>query len=320
MLPSYRMLFIRNFLKYRGGHQKVFDYFTHVADSRLFEPVVYFTPNSVLDSSNPWIAAGIQSEPAICDADCYFLAGMDWDWVDNAGIDLTGKPVINLIQGFGWADPKNIGYRQLVRPATRICVSDELAQALNATQAVNGAVYSIPNGVPLADLAPLAATPRAHDVFVAGFKNPHIATEIAAELRTHDLDVDLATALIPKAEFLSRLSQARVAVLIPHPNEGFGLFAIEAMTVQTAVVIPDCLGNRSFCRHEETCLVPAYQNPAMAAAALRLCREGDLRQRLIDRAMHEVEFYNLDRERRAFMPILESVAASARHNPAIATG
>ena len=39
------------------------------------------------------------------------------------------------------------------------------------------------------------------------------------------------------------------------------------MAHRTLVVCPDCVGNRNFCLHQDTCLRPAYDDAALLAAA-----------------------------------------------------
>src|SRR5262249_3269937 len=129
---SRTMRFVRNFAQFRGGHLKVFDYFNHVAQSGRFTPVLTLTGRSLKDDTNPWVRAGIPFSETFGSADAYFVGGMDWDMLDQAGVVLEGRPVINLVQHVRHALPTDIRHRFLRRPALRICVSEEVSDALRA--------------------------------------------------------------------------------------------------------------------------------------------------------------------------------------------
>ncbi len=300
------MLFVRDFRAMQGGHLKVFDYYQHAAAGGAVRPLLFMTPDSLRDQTNPWFAAGVAEQAALLPADSYFLAGLDWELLDRAGIDPGGKPTVNLVQHFRHTDPADPRYRYLRRPALRICVSAELADAVRASGMANGPVVAVPNGVDLTGLAPYRGRAKTCDAFVAGLKNPELAAAVGAELARHGLCVDVALELRPRAEFLARLAAARVAVLLPIAGEGFFLPALEAMALGSAVVVPDCGGNRGFCRDGETALVPPYSAAGLSAAALALWREPARRERLVAAGNEQARAHGLDRERAAFARLLQA--------------
>jgi hypothetical protein len=301
------MLFVRDFTGFRGGHLKVFDYYNHVAASRRIRPLIYMTERSLRDATNPWYSAGIEPEPTIAEADFYFVAGLDWVLLDNAGIDLSSKPVINLIQAFGPADPNNFRYQYLRRKALRICVGDELTAAVRKTGRANGEVICIPNGIDLLTLTQFVTSEKRRDVFIAGLKNPSMATQISQALVHRGLDVDVSVVQIAREDFLLRLAAARIALLLPEQIEAFPLFALEAMAVGTAVVIPDCVGNRSYCLNDETSVMPPYDETSLMAAVTDLCADSARQRRLVQNGLATARAHSLDRERQRFLLVLDSL-------------
>jgi hypothetical protein len=304
MLPT--MLFLRDFTAFRGGSLKVFDYFNHAAASQRIRPLIYMTDRTGRESTNPWVSAGILGIPKITAADSYFVAGLDWGFLDEAGIDVTSKPVINLIQGFGYADPENIQYQYLLRKALRICVGPEIADAVRKTGRVNGELVCIPNCTDLSALSDYLVTEKRRDVFIAGFKNPPMAEQIGQALLGRGLDIDTSFQLIPRKDFLTRMAAARIALLLPQKVEAFPLFALEAMALKSAVVIPDCVGNRSYCRNDETCVVAQYDQASLARAAIELLADPGRQKRLVDAALLTAQAHSLDRERSQFYSILDT--------------
>jgi hypothetical protein len=299
------LLFRRDFHGLTGGHLKVWHYFRHALESRRFVPRVFLTPASERGPGNPWCGG---AEPALgawnpAAAAAGFVAGLDWIDVP----DPCPAPVINLVQGVRHATADDPRRRFLARRAVRICVSAEVADAIRGTGEVNGPVHVIPNALDLADLPPAPAD-RDIDVVVAGLKNPALARGVARELVAAGLRVECLMAPLPRPEFLAKLGRARVAVTLPLECEGFFLPALEAMAMGCLVVCPDCVGNRGFCRDGETAFRPAATLDALVAAArAAVAADPAAARALRSAAAAEVERHGLDRERRAFLAILDGV-------------
>lgn len=303
--PDRVILFRRDFHGLTGGHLKVRHYFGHAEHSSRFRPRVFFTPESIRGPDNPW--HGI--EPSPCDtwqpelADVLFVAGMDWEAVP----DTLQVPVINLIQGVRHADPGDPRRAFLARPATRICVSDEVAEAVLATGLVNGPVHVIPNGIDFHDL-PEPARRREIPVLIAGAKNPAFARAVAGRLAAAGIEADCLLEPLPRPAFLERLARARVALTLPLAREGFFLPALEAMAVGAVVVCPDCIGNRGFCRDGETAFRPSYGLDDVVAATIGSARMSDTEAAAMQAAAaEEVRKHGLQGERSAFLRILDAV-------------
>lgn len=301
------LAFHRDFRRFSGGHLKVWDYFQHTKASGIFEPVMYLIADSLRDASNPWVANGerISEGWNPREADALFLAGEDWLAVPDA----CDTPVVNLIQGLRHASPEDPRRAFLRRPATRLCVSQQVADAILATGLVNGPVVTIPAGVDTASF-PAPTAPRDIPVLVAGLKKPALAKSLSEILSSHGVEHVCLTEMLPRADFLGLLSRARVTVFLPQTEEGFYLPALEGMAMETLVVCPDCIGNRSFCVDRTTCLVPEYATVPLVAACLAALQMG---RQDIDRLQRngrlQAESHALSMERRRYLEVLHSLVA-----------
>lgn len=298
------LLFRRDFRGLSGGHLKVRHYFAHAEHSVRFRPRIFFSPESLRGPENPW--HGI-APPALDvwrpeEAAALFVAGLDWQAVPMP----CRVPVVNLIQGVRHAHTKDPRRAFLRRPAVRICVSAEVAEAITATGEVNGPVHVIPNGI---DLESIPTAPmRDIGVLIAGMKNPAFAAAVAERLAAAGVAADVMVDRLPRPAFLARLSRARVVVTLPLEVEGFFLPALEAMAAGAVVVCPDCTGNRGFCRDRITGFRPGYtlgEVSAATLAAIRLAPDEDAALRAA--AVAEAKSHRLDAERAAFLHILDAV-------------
>lgn len=300
------VFFYRDFRRFTGGHLKVWDYFNHVLSSSDHRPYIRFSPETVWDRTNPWLAyrrSGMEGAPA--QPDVRFLAGMDWTTLPPAERDAPPQPVINFIQHVRHATPGDKRHPFLRHPAIRVCVSEEVSEAVRAAGA-RGPVFTIRNGIDLSELRAPAA--KSHDLFIGALKQRKLGGELLGRLKRSARRIDFLDRQVPRAEFLQRVARARVAVLLPDPEEGFYLPAIEAMAVGSTVVCPDCVGNREFCLPDVNCYRPehevgAIETAARAALALSPAEEARLR----DAARGTAERYSLEEERRAFLELLGQV-------------
>ncbi len=299
------VLFRRRYLAYAGGHGKVWDYFQHFMSSGLYEPLIHFTPDSVMDDSNPWRALPehivTRWEPAR--ADLLFVEGGDWEDVPS---DLPGEiPIINLVQHVRHADPRQPRYQYLPRRAIRICVSAQVSTAILATGKVRGPVFTIPCGIdlPIPDAGRLA-TPADGKVVIGALKDPAVGLRLADSLRRRGIEVDLLVDLLPRLEFLSHLAEAGIVVLLPQRTEGFYLPGLEAMALGVPVIMPDCIGNREYARHGENCFIADLDGVAIA---IRLLRSGDTAVRMAAAGKETAGRYTLAREGQEFARLLQGV-------------
>jgi glycosyl transferase family 1 len=305
------VLFHRDFQRFQGGHLKVFHYFEHVRSSPSHDARIRFTADSVWDATNPWsglreTVIGPQESAA---ADVLFLAGMDWRSLDPGQRASSRLPIVNLIQDFRPTRTTAPLHEFLAHPAIRICVSVEIQEALQGIGSVAGPIFTVPIGIDLQKLpAPRAAHERDLDCVVLAVKDPRLGAGIAERLTRAGQRVLLVDRPIARDELLQAMARARVAVHLPASVEGAYMPALESMALGALVVCPDCIGNRSFCRDGDTCLVPARGKRAIVKAALSaLAASPEELEPMLARARGEAVAHGLASERRRFLEILERV-------------
>jgi hypothetical protein len=303
-LPLRRVLFYRDFQVFSGGHQKVADYYGHLVASKEFEPSIGFSDSSVWDQSNPWLGCD-SVDYAPLKYDYVFLAGMDWQ--KYLSVDRPhNQPVINLIQHVRHADPSQDVFPYLKQRAVRICVSKQVANAIESTGQVNGPVFTFPNGVEL----PLLHPQRTRDVIVLGIKQPALARELYDQLVAAGLSVLCIDKQVPRPQLFELMSSSRVAVLLPHTTEGFYLPALEAMNYCDMVVVPDCVGNRDFCKDGKNCIMPNYNREAILAStmhAIELLQNEHVLTEFKRNMRQTVQQYSLENERKAFLDLMKNL-------------
>ena len=298
------MLFVRTYNGMLGGHLKVFDYLHHVAASDIFEPVLYLTPESTASPAE-YLPDVVRTVRTPIEADAYFVAGFNWRILDEAGVNLAERPVVNLIQGLRHALPGDPRGAYLPRPALRVCVSPAVFAAVEATGLANGPLVSIPNGIDLQSLAAFKTAKR-DCVFIAAAKNPQLAHELAQLLARDSIAADVSYELIEREAFLARMAACAIAVTLPAPDEGFLLPALEAMALECAVVLPQCEGAASYAIDGKTCLSPQYSAQALAACVRLLRANSALAAGLRHAATLMAAEHSLQREREQFIGALRA--------------
>lgn len=309
---SKRVLFYRDYQRFQGGHLKVWHYFNHLQSTTTYLPHIYFSPNSLEDASNPWNSSSklIQWQPET--ADILFLAGLDWGAVLNHPAYLARKakiPVINLIQGLSHADPTDLKFNFLRERAIRICVSQQVADAIQATEQVNGPVFTIPNGIDLSSLPQvLDDTKKNIDLLIVAIKKPQLGLDLEQQLKNKYVTIKTISKLVPRVEFLSLLSRAKRVLCLPHVAEGFYLPALEAMALGAIVICPDCIGNRSFCLDQYTCLLPNYETTDILQAVDKAnALTEQQRQMIMKNAKEQIQIHSLEQEARQFLAIMSDL-------------
>ena len=102
--------------------------------------------------------------------------------------------------------------------------------------------------------------------------------------------------------------KSRIAVCLPHAEEGFYLPALEAMASGCIVVTLDCVGNRGVCRHGDNCLVvepnaESLLDMTRRARTLSASERGSMHRRARDTAAS----HSLGAERARFHAVLGDV-------------
>jgi glycosyltransferase involved in cell wall biosynthesis len=300
-----KIFFHRDYHKFSGGHLKVWDYFSHAQSSEKLQPLIYFTPTSVWDDSNPWKNSkhSLLKSWDPTQADVLFVAGFDWMTLP----ELPNIPVVNLIQGLSHAFPNDPKYCFLSRKAIRICVSEEVSAAIKSTGIVNGPVITIPNGLDTS-LFPPPSNFRNIPLLIAGMKNPQLARTLSERLVQSGIPNHCQTEHLSRQDFLALLGRSKRAVFLPCEQEGFYLPAIEGMAMGAVVICPDCVGNRSFCLDGLNCFRPNYSLDSIMSGvhiAIQQSQEQEVLMKF--QAMVQVKKHDLLSERRAFLKILETI-------------
>lgn len=294
-----KILFVRKFKKPSGGQFKVRDYFRHCLAHPQLEPHLYLTPDSNEHEARAFWEfvprSNIVDKPALEDYDLLFLAGRDWEYLP--AIPARAR-VLNYIQHVKHAERTDKRFAHLSRPAWRICVSEEVAAAI-APHAV-GEIHVIKNGIPL-ELFPASCEKQKGSIFIWARKNPALGERLFQALHAQGVQAELLIDLIPREQFAQRLQTSEIFVALPHETEGFYLPALEAMAAGCAVICSDAVGNRGFCRHGETCLMPAFNDAAAHLDMIaRLRDDAALSEKLRGNGMKLAQEYALSCEREAF--------------------
>ena len=305
------VLFYRNFKKYQGGHLKVWDYFLHVLSSPNHTAKVRFSSNSVWDERNPWrdmrdhtIGPDTPANP-----DILFLDGRDWESLSEEERDSSRIPIINFIQHVRHGFKDNPRYAFLKHRAIRICNSEETAESIRSTGRVNGPIFTIPYGLELECFPkPIPFAEKDLDFLIVAIKQPKMGRRLRRLLWRPGRRNHLLADPVLRPDFLDLLNRARVSVFLPHQTEGFYIPALEGMGLDTLVVCPDCVGNRSFCLPARNCFRPKLSTGAVrvAAEAARRLAPSEVSTCLAN-ARETFARHDLMKERRDFLEILNQV-------------
>ncbi len=312
-----KVWFHREYAQFTGGHLKHSHYVGHVATMRGFTPRITFSRHSAGELLSEerrqlWPLSVVRDVPnwGPRAGDVLFVAGTDWRYLGTFGLDRLPNPIINLIQHVRHAHADTELYEYLAQKAIRICVSQEVADAICATGRVQGPVFVIPNGTDI-EPDPLRLKhlrDRKMPVVVVAYKRPDLAQPLCGHLAAANIEHLALTRLQKRGDFLDALAESRVAVCLPHVEEGFYLPALEAMGMGCLLVTLDCVGNRGFCRDEENCLVAAPTTESLVAATERaLCLPQPQQKEFLQRSLETVRTYTLAAERQRFQALLSDV-------------
>ena len=325
--------FHRSLDRLTGGQVKHAHYFDHVRRLPGFRPRISFTANAPGTSPTPdqdrlWPAARAFRTPFWTPrkGDVFFLAGLDWRYLAQSGMEDCANPRINLVQHVRHRDPDTELRGYLKMRAVRICVSREVAEAIESTGQVNGPVFTIPNAVDVrlqgparrgpgwrSGLKPWALAQRRRQVpatLIIGYKSPQLAQDLAQSLHSNGVRHRLLLDFLPRHRFLAALVASSVAVCLPHPEEGFYLPALEAMATGCVAITLDCVGNRGFCRHQSNCFIAKPTVESLSAAVQEaLNQPPDRREAMLRQAGLTAGRHSLAAERSRFHALLKDIGS-----------
>ena len=309
--------FYRDHSGFSGGELKHSHYFDHVRHLPGFAPRITFSDEPASASLGRqrrclWpVDAAPHWEPD--GRDVLFVAGLDWRYLVESGLDTLPNPRINLVQHVRHAYKGTERYSYLAMKAIRICVSQEVADAISATRRVNGPVLTIPNGTDLESLtlsrSSLAGRPaRRHLVTIVGYKRPDLARALSDRLHEDGIPHMTLTELLERSAFLSFLTESEIVVCLPHVEEGFYLPALEGMASGCLVVTLDCIGNRGFCHDEVNCFIARDDTDSLIQATKQAVRMATTeREGMLSRAKNTVVEHALHTERKRFHTVLQDI-------------
>ena len=321
--------FWRDYQRLTGGHLKHAHYFDHVQHTQGFAPKLTLASEALSATRErerrelwPVPPENLAAQWVPVPRDVLFLAGTDWRYLKEAGLEHVANPRVNLIQGVRHAHVGSELYGYLRHQAVRVCVSGEVADAIVATGCANGPVLTIPNGTDVLDVVKQPRR-RRHEqggpptILLVGSKRPALAAALSRRLDEAGIAHRALTDFRPRPAFLHALAQCDVAICLPLDQEGFYLPALEAMAFDCLTVTLDCIGNRGFCRHGQNCLVATDNVEALAhttRTALHM-REAERRRMLAD-ARKTVAAHSLEAERCRFQAVLRDIDR-LWHSPAL---
>ena len=303
--------FHRDYQRLTGGHVKHAHYFGHVRAFAGFEPVMTFAgpppaPALRRERDRLWDARScVAPHWRPVGDDVLFVAGTDWRYVDARCLGELPHPRINLVQHVRHALPGTELHGYLARRAVRICVSEEVADAVRGTGRANGPVIAIPNGT---ELSPFGRPDRrTNPVTVVAYKRPALARELSDALHARGIAHRTVYDFIDRDAFLALMADSRIAVCLPRPEEGFYLPALEAMAAGCTVVTMDCIGNRGVCRAGDNCLLGRDADTLADAVAEAESMPPERHARMRLRANATVAEHSLATERARFHSILADI-------------
>lgn len=289
--------------------------FPCVADKIIIssQQVIEDLPNLPISQNFPHNAGEIPAPSNNSSGDILFLAGLDWLRLPEEKRRNSPVPIINLIQGFRHADPDHPCYGFLQYPAIRICVSQEIKVAIEATGRPQGEIFVIPNGIDLekfrypTPIDHLKPVDRPNQVTIVALKQPQLARQLKLQLQTTfpEIQIKMIDTFLPRHEFIQCLRESPITIFLPLATEGFYLPALEGMAAGTLVICPDCVGNRSFCLDNWNCWRPEYKLANIFQAVEQaLIADPSQRQEIHSHAQLTVAKHDLIAERQAFLEIL----------------
>ena len=316
-----KVWFHRGYKTVTGGSIKHSHYFEHVLRMPGFAPKIVLMGEPANESYArtlrqlwPERDSAVVSRWEPGPRDLFFLAGVDWRYPAKFGLDSLPNPRINLVQHVRHAHEGTELYGYLAERAVRICVSQEVADAISATGRTNGPILTIPNGIdatpfePAGEGSPAGFEKRRLPITIVGYKSPELARGLSERLDAERIEHLLLTEFVDRDTFFGLLAESRVAVCLPHVEEGFYLPALEAMASGCLTVTLDCVGNRGFCRHDENCLIAEHSPESLLhVTKSALAMSAPERGRLHRQARDTAAGHSLEVERERFHAILGDI-------------
>ena len=166
----------------------------------------------------------------------------------------------------------------------------------------------LPNGVGINDEANKLKENKTIDILIVGNKNPDLAHQIFLKIKKDNIHVDIIDGWISKKDFQNKLAKSHISVHLPKIVEEHYIPGVEAMMLESLVIIPDCVGNRSYSKHMKTCFITEYSLDGMLIAIEYMLKLNDEeKQNILLNAIKSSEVFLLNKEKSALYKILNFV-------------
>jgi hypothetical protein len=294
----------------RGAHHKTFDFFNHIKNFENYKPVIYFDEDSIWDENLPWFDC-FEVMPTIkelkTEPDILFLnSGKDWIKYSAQKTIPDSMPIISPVNNFRAVKPGHKSYDFLSRKAIRLCPSRELYEATYSHPDTNGETIFLPNGVGIFEEAQNLTHKKIYDILIVGNKNPTMASQLLMKLTHLNLKIEVIDGWIGKQEFQIKLAQSHLSVHLPKQVEEHYIPGVEAMMLDSLVIIPDCVGNRSYSKHMETCFVSAYDVESMVNSISSVFNlNTETKKQILNNAKNESTLFSLENESKVILSALK---------------
>ena len=147
---------------------------------------------------------------------------------------------------------------------------------------------------------------KKYDILIVGNKNPIMARELLSEIKHLNVNIEVIDSWISKKEFQIKLAQSHMSVHLPKKIEEHYIPGVEAMMLDSLVIIPDCIGNRSYSKHNETCYISEYNIESMAKTIYSMIDISEnLKKQLLKNAKKESKLFTLENERDVILRALK---------------
>lgn len=298
----------------RGAHHKTYDFYHHIRGFSGYKPIIFFDKTSLWEANIPWFPM-FDKMPTLDDLrgepDILFLnSGKDWIKYSANRKILENTPIVSPVNNFRAVNSKHKSFRFLNRKAIRLCPSLELYEAVRQHPNTNGQTIYLPNGVGITEEAEQLKKNKQIDVLVVGNKNPDMAKLIGNKVNKTNLKIDIIDKWISKEEFQKKLALSRISVHCPKAIEEHYIPGVEAMMLDSLVIIPDCVGNRSYSIDKKTCLLSSYDLTGLTAALSTVLEMSDDERNIILRnARESSKVFEIQKEKEQLLKILNSCSS-----------
>jgi hypothetical protein len=312
MKKNKTILFYQHFGKnteVRGAHFKSFDFFNHINSFDGYDAIIAFDRTSEWNSTLPWFNL-FETMPTldnvISNPDILFLnSGKDWiKYSQNAKIN-PNTPIISPVNHFRALNENHPSFKFLSHNAIRLCPSPELFMAVKNHPLTSGKTIYLPNGVYINENVSKLKNDKKIDLLIVGNKNPVLAQQIYSSFKHSSLNLVLLDKWMPKEGFQQMLAESKISVHLPKLVEAHYIPAIEAMMLNSLVVMPDCIGNRTYAKHLNTCYLSDYNLESLVhsiQSALEM--QPEITDTIILNAQIESKAYSMNQEKSGLLNIL----------------